>query len=195
MLRQNVTTLARSTPHCYHLSARLREQPLVRAPQKSTTFPTRIILLGRIAVRQGRREIILLRALRLSPQIHQLWKACWSGCKDSPALQPLSLGLPVMLPRSEITCPSMLRLTSSDACYIISFPILVHHFPRNGLTRRPESPFKIILDLAQVREGLSSYDRIGSWNWLRLPPGTTTRQNRSNDGRCLKTRHALYLSG
>jgi len=75
-----------------------------------------------------------------------------------------------------------------------SLPILVHHVPRNGLTRRPESPFKLTLDLAQVRAGLSLYDRIGSWNWLRLPPGTTTRQSKSSvlsDGRCLTNQMSL----
>jgi hypothetical protein len=75
-----------------------------------------------------------------------------------------------------------------------SLPILVHHVPRQGLTRRPESPFKLVLDLAQLRE--LSYDRIGSWNWLRLPAGTTTRQGKltvPSDGRCLRIRWIYAL--
>lgn len=57
-----------------------------------------------------------------------------------------------------------------------SLPILIHNVPAVGAKSRVETQIKMTLDLAAPRDAMSAYDRIGSWKWLRLPKGTSTRR-------------------
>ena len=57
-----------------------------------------------------------------------------------------------------------------------SLPILIHNVPAVGAKSRVETQIKMTLDLAIPRDSKCGYERVGSWKWLRLPKGTSTRR-------------------
>ncbi|KAF9512508.1 hypothetical protein BS47DRAFT_1345262 [Hydnum rufescens UP504] len=61
--------------------------------------------------------------------------------------------------------------------YQSCLPILIHNVPSVGAKSRVETQIKMTLDLALPTDpALSAYERVGSWKWLRLPKGSSTRR-------------------
>src|SRR5258708_3471185 len=64
-----------------------------------------------------------------------------------------------------------------DTFLLHSLPILIHNVPSVGAKSRVETQIKMTLDLILPSYPVpSAYDRIGSWKWLKLPKGTSTRR-------------------
>ncbi|KAE9411207.1 hypothetical protein BT96DRAFT_1011057 [Gymnopus androsaceus JB14] len=70
-----------------------------------------------------------------------------------------------------------------DSCY--NLPIMFPSLPENGTKSRVETQVRVIIDLADPSSstGPSSYNRVGSWKWLKLPPGTATKKRTRKQGK------------
>lgn len=66
-----------------------------------------------------------------------------------------------------------------------SLPIMFPSLPENGTKSRVETQVRVIIDLADPSSstGPSSYNRVGSWKWLKLPPGTATKKRTRKQGK------------
>ncbi|EJD03106.1 uncharacterized protein FOMMEDRAFT_20270 [Fomitiporia mediterranea MF3/22] len=73
---------------------------------------------------------------------------------------------------------------TKDSCY--NLLILTPNVPPTGTKSRVETQVRVALDLA-LPSGPSgdpqSYDRVGSWKWLKLPKGTATRKRSRKEGK------------
>jgi hypothetical protein len=67
----------------------------------------------------------------------------------------------------------------------LPLPILIHGVPRVGAKSRVETQVKMTLDLVAHPHANdpspSTYERVGSWKYLRLPKGTSTRRRARKD--------------
>ncbi|KAF8315830.1 hypothetical protein DL93DRAFT_811459 [Clavulina sp. PMI_390] len=88
---------------------------------------------------------------------------------ESSSLQTLLVTTP------NASCPNA-PIQSPPRHSVSSLPILIHNVPAVGAKSRVETQIKMTLDLAAPHDGMAAYDRIGSWKWLRLPKGTSTRR-------------------
>jgi len=58
--------------------------------------------------------------------------------------------------------------------FCFSLVILTSNIPKSGTKLRVETQIRITVNLAQVTtpsDELFQYDWVGSWKWLKLPPG------------------------
>ena len=58
--------------------------------------------------------------------------------------------------------------------------------PEGGTKSRVETQIRLTLDLAHASSSSSEplkYDKVGSWKWLRLPKGTTTKKRTRKEGK------------
>ena len=57
--------------------------------------------------------------------------------------------------------------------------------PPTGTKSRVETQVRVTLDLARASGSgeQSSYDRVGSWKWIKLPKGTATRKRSRKEGK------------
>lgn len=71
-----------------------------------------------------------------------------------------------------------------ESCQNLS--IFTPNIPLNGTKSRVETQVRVALILAFASGSSgdpSSYDRVGSWKWLKLPPGTATRRRSRKEGK------------
>jgi hypothetical protein len=65
--------------------------------------------------------------------------------------------------------------------------IITPNIPTGGTKSRVETQVRVTLDLAHTgsTSGVDrfKYDRVGSWEWLKLPPGTTTKKRARKQGK------------
>ncbi|TCD67856.1 SPT3 Dosage dependent suppressor of Ty-induced promoter mutations-like protein [Steccherinum ochraceum] len=64
-----------------------------------------------------------------------------------------------------------------ESCY--NLPIMVPSIPEGGTKSRVETQVRLTVDLAHASSSSGEplkYDRVGSWKWLRLPKGTSTKR-------------------
>jgi hypothetical protein len=64
--------------------------------------------------------------------------------------------------------------------------IMVPSIPESGTKSRVETQIRVTVDLADTNSlssDPSKYDRIGSWKWLKLPPGTATKRRTRKQGK------------
>ena len=81
--------------------------------------------------------------------------------------------------------PPLLGKLTNHASIPFSLAILTPNIPPSGTKSRVETQVRVSLDLA-VASGSSidpCYDRVGSWKWLKLPPGTATRKRSRKEGK------------
>lgn len=60
-----------------------------------------------------------------------------------------------------------------------SLPIMIPSIPEGGTKSRVETQVRLTVDLAHASASSGEplrYDRVGSWKWLRLPKGTSTKR-------------------
>lgn len=85
---------------------------------------------------------------------------------------------------------------SKESCN--SLPILVPSIPEGGTKSRVETQVRVTVDLATALpspQDPTKYDRVGSWKWLKLPPGTSTkRQSRKQGTTDPDPQDILYLN-
>lgn len=57
--------------------------------------------------------------------------------------------------------------------------------PERGAKSRVETQVRVTVDLAHATPSPDSqhYDRVGSWKWLKLPPGTSTKRRTRKQGK------------
>ena len=79
--------------------------------------------------------------------------------------------------------PFSLRVTA-DA--VLSLPIMFPSIPEGGTKSRVETQVRLTVDLAHASASSGEplkYDRVGSWKWLRLPKGTSTKRRTRKEGK------------
>ncbi|KDQ57643.1 hypothetical protein JAAARDRAFT_35333 [Jaapia argillacea MUCL 33604] len=78
---------------------------------------------------------------------------------------------------------------AKESCY--NLPIIIPSIPESGTKSRVETQVRVTLDLASpstpiselgVGEGFT-YDKVGTWKWLKLPKGTSTKKRSRKDGK------------
>ncbi|KAL4073911.1 hypothetical protein V8B97DRAFT_2021472 [Scleroderma yunnanense] len=93
-----------------------------------------------------------------------------------PAIRPRKRDLSVV-PR-RVICPPR------ESCY--NLVVLTPNIPKSGTKSRVETQIRVTVDLAQAipsSDEPCQYDRIGSWKWLKLPPGTSTKKRTRREGK------------
>lgn len=57
--------------------------------------------------------------------------------------------------------------------------------PEGGTKSRVETQVRVTVDLADASSSSDpfKYDRVGSWKWLKLPPGTATKKRTRKQGK------------
>ncbi|KAG1746129.1 hypothetical protein EDB19DRAFT_378703 [Suillus lakei] len=99
----------------------------------------------------------------------------------SPVIPP-----PVVRPhkRDPSTAPHQVVFPPRESCY--NLPILTPNIPEYGTKSRVETQVRVTLDLAHASSSSGEpylYDRVGSWKWLKLPPGTFTKKRTRREGK------------
>ncbi|KAF9051092.1 hypothetical protein BDZ89DRAFT_524536 [Hymenopellis radicata] len=67
----------------------------------------------------------------------------------------------------------------------VNLPIMFPSIPESGTKSRVETQVRVTVDLADpsTSPDPSRYDRVGSWKWLKLPPGTATKRRTRKQGK------------
>ncbi|KAK2464208.1 hypothetical protein APHAL10511_003665 [Amanita phalloides] len=84
---------------------------------------------------------------------------------------------------------------AKESC--LNFPLVFPSIPENGTKSRVETQVRVTVDLAVPSSFTEpyKYDRVGSWKWLKLPLGTTTKRRTRKQGKIDPARQdTLYLS-
>ena len=86
-----------------------------------------------------------------------------------------------------------LGFTRSQCC---SLPIMFPSIPEGGTKSRVETQVRLTVDLAHASTSADplKYDRVGSWKWLRLPKGTSTKRRTRKEGKIGMSRYRDCLS-
>ncbi|KAF5370710.1 hypothetical protein D9758_001820 [Tetrapyrgos nigripes] len=82
-----------------------------------------------------------------------------------------------------------------ESCF--NLPIMFPGIPENGTKSRVETQIRLTVDLADPSSSSDpySYTRVGSWKWLKLPPGTSTKRRSRKQARIEPDpQDALHLS-
>ncbi|KAG1731495.1 uncharacterized protein EDB91DRAFT_721132 [Suillus paluster] len=99
----------------------------------------------------------------------------------SPVIPP-----PAARPRKRdpSTAPHRVVFPPRESCF--NLPILTPNIPEYGTKSRVETQVRVIVDLAHASSSSGEpylYDRVGSWKWLKLPPGTFTKKRTRREGK------------
>ncbi|KAI0266855.1 hypothetical protein BC834DRAFT_116932 [Gloeopeniophorella convolvens] len=107
-----------------------------------------------------------------------------------PPRAPISPTKPVPPPASQP------RKKNPSASQTVVYPpkescsnlaIMIPSIPEGGTKSRVETQVRVTVDLAYASsssgEQPASYDRVGSWKWLRLPKGTATKKRTRKEGK------------
>ncbi|GLB37660.1 putative ig-like, plexins, transcription factors [Lyophyllum shimeji] len=92
---------------------------------------------------------------------------------------------PASLPRKQDPSSMNQRVVRppKESCY--NLPIMVPSIPEGGTKSRVETQVRVTVDLADASSSSDpyKYDRVGSWKWLKLPPGTATKKRTRKQGK------------
>ncbi|KAI6131684.1 hypothetical protein EDD16DRAFT_1537987 [Pisolithus croceorrhizus] len=93
---------------------------------------------------------------------------------------------PVMRPRKRdlSVVPHPVVCPPRESCYNLS--VLTPNIPKSGTKSRVETQIRVTIDLALPNSSSGDpyqYDRVGSWKWLKLPPGTSTKRRTRREGK------------
>lgn len=67
-----------------------------------------------------------------------------------------------------------------------SLSVLFPSLPEGGTKSRVETQIRLTVDLAHASSSSGEplkYDKVGSWKWLRLPKGTSTKKRTRKEGK------------
>ncbi|KAF4621321.1 hypothetical protein D9613_000481 [Agrocybe pediades] len=101
----------------------------------------------------------------------------------------ISLTKPIPPPASLLRKPPHSALNQrvvfppKESCF--NLPIMIPSIPEGGTKSRVETQVRVTVDLADSSSSSDpyKYDRIGSWKWLKLPPGTATKKRTRKQGK------------
>ncbi|KAF9227355.1 hypothetical protein BS17DRAFT_747806 [Gyrodon lividus] len=115
-----------------------------------------------------------------SPQESQLYVPPQSQMRCTPVVPP-----PAVRPRKrDPTTPHRVVHPSRESCYNLT--IVTPNIPESGAKSRVETQVRVSVDLAHASSSSGEqhqYDRVGSWKWLKLPPGTPTKKRTRREGK------------
>ncbi|KAI6040307.1 hypothetical protein EDC04DRAFT_2567444 [Pisolithus marmoratus] len=116
-----------------------------------------------------------------SPQQSEFHLPSHSHLVCTPIVPP-----PVMRPRKRdlSVVPHRVVCPPRESCYNLS--ILTPNIPKSGTKSRVETQIRVTIDLALPNSSSGDpcqYDRVGSWKWLKLPPGTSTKRRTRREGK------------
>jgi hypothetical protein len=103
-------------------------------------------------------------------------------CKRDPA----SISRRVAYPPRESCYKYVVIHISFHRLITISLAILTPNIPESGTKSRVETQVRVTVDLAHASTSVgeqNQYDRVGSWKWLKLPPGTATKRRTRREGK------------
>ncbi|KAF8135421.1 hypothetical protein EV363DRAFT_1447173 [Boletus edulis] len=86
--------------------------------------------------------------------------------------------------RDPASIPRRVVYPPRESCYNLA--ILTPNIPENGTKSRVETQVRVTVDLAHASTSAgeqNQYDRVGSWKWLKLPPGTSTKRRTRREGK------------
>ncbi|KAI0732069.1 hypothetical protein C8Q72DRAFT_818819 [Fomitopsis betulina] len=79
-----------------------------------------------------------------------------------------------------------------------NLPIMIPNIPEGGTKSRVETQVRLTVDLAHASASSGEplkYDRVGTWKWLRLPRGTSTKKRTRKEGKIdASLEDTLYLT-
>ncbi|KAI1785757.1 hypothetical protein LXA43DRAFT_1036433 [Ganoderma leucocontextum] len=94
--------------------------------------------------------------------------------------------------------PALQRVVFPEKESCANLPIMFPSLPNGGTKSRVETQIRLTVDLAHASSSSGEplkYDRVGSWKWLRLPKGTTTKKRTRKEGKVdAPTEESLYLT-
>ncbi|KAI6157802.1 hypothetical protein BKA82DRAFT_996145 [Pisolithus tinctorius] len=116
-----------------------------------------------------------------SPQQSEYHLPSHSHLVCTPIVPP-----PAMRPRKRESnaVPHPVVCPPRESCYNLS--ILTPNIPKSGTKSRVETQIRVTIDLAFPNSPSGDpcqYDRVGSWKWLKLPPGTSTKRRTRREGK------------
>ncbi|KAL1941977.1 hypothetical protein VTO73DRAFT_6507 [Trametes versicolor] len=83
-----------------------------------------------------------------------------------------------------------------DSCS--NLPVLFPSLPEGGTKSRVETQIRLTVDLAHASSSSGEplkYDKVGSWKWLRLPKGTSTKRRTRKEGKVdAASEESIYLT-
>ncbi|EGO00107.1 hypothetical protein SERLA73DRAFT_107088 [Serpula lacrymans var. lacrymans S7.3] len=86
--------------------------------------------------------------------------------------------------RDPSTTPHRVVYPAKDSCHNLS--IMTPNIPESGTKSRVETQVRVTIDLAHGSSSSGEafkYDRVGTWKWLKLPPGTSTKKRTRKEGK------------
>ncbi|KAH9895078.1 hypothetical protein C8Q73DRAFT_645606 [Cubamyces lactineus] len=94
--------------------------------------------------------------------------------------------------------PALQRVVFPPKESCTNLPVLFPSLPEGGTKSRVETQIRLTVDLAHASSSSGEplkYDRVGSWKWLRLPKGTTTKKRTRKEGKVdAASEDSLYLT-
>ncbi|KXN90993.1 Protein MGA2 [Leucoagaricus sp. SymC.cos] len=92
---------------------------------------------------------------------------------------------PASLPRKIDAVAHNQRVVHPPKETCFNLPIMFPSIPEGGTKSRVETQVRVTVDLADANSSSDphKYDRIGSWKWLKLPPGTSTKRRTRKQGK------------
>ncbi|KAI0339766.1 hypothetical protein BDW22DRAFT_1379742 [Trametopsis cervina] len=109
--------------------------------------------------------------------------------QDSHQRSPIASTKPIPPPSLVRRDPPTATMQSvvyppKEAC--ANLPIMFPSIPEGGTKSRVETQVRLTVDLAHASASSGEplkYDRVGSWKWLRLPKGTSTKRRTRKEGK------------
>ncbi|KAF8650412.1 hypothetical protein AX16_005219 [Volvariella volvacea WC 439] len=101
--------------------------------------------------------------------------------------KPLIKPVPPPTPLARKVDPSTLSQhvvhPPKESCF--NLPIMFPSIPEGGTKSRVETQVRVTVDLADSSSSSDPYKyaRVGSWKWLKLPPGTATKRRTRKQGK------------
>ncbi|KAH7888695.1 hypothetical protein F5I97DRAFT_1804144 [Phlebopus sp. FC_14] len=108
--------------------------------------------------------------------VSQSQMRCTPVVPPPPAVRPRK--------RDPNTTPRRVVHPARESCNNLS--ILTPSIPESGTKSRVETQVRVTVDLAHASSSAGDpllYDRVGSWKWLKLPPGTSTKKRTRREGK------------
>lgn len=92
----------------------------------------------------------------------------------------------LFIPQESRATSTLLSTFHSAVLSPISLSILTPNIPESGTKSRVETQVRVTVDLTHASTSAgdqNQYDRVGSWKWLKLPPGTSTKRRSRREGK------------
>ncbi|KAH9859093.1 hypothetical protein C2E23DRAFT_880469 [Lenzites betulinus] len=94
--------------------------------------------------------------------------------------------------------PALQRVVFPPKESCSNLPVMFPSLPEGGTKSRVETQIRLTVDLAHASSSSGEplkYDKVGSWKWLRLPKGTSTKKRTRKEGKIdASCEDSLYLT-